>query len=197
METQDCITIRRDKSKDERSKDSSKNGVKVNMYGQAILSSDNLRELLLQGKNIGHLNVIKDEEIELFEEYQSTLLSETITFLDAPEEKLTFDEFHQQCADEWVFPVVYQQIDVHRWLIDKCKTQQEIDRVNEEYVLYKDRDLVMLLRLFIFLVDYMRKNKFIWGVGRGSSVSSYILYLIGVHRVDSLKYGFDIKDYLK
>ena len=177
--------------------DSSKNGVKVNMYGQAILSSDNLRELLLQGKNIGHLNVIKDEEIELFEEYQSTLLSETITFLDAPEEKLTFDEFHQQCADEWVFPVVYQQIDVHRWLIDKCKTQQEIDRVNEEYVLYKDRDLVMLLRLFIFLVDYMRKNKFIWGVGRGSSVSSYILYLIGVHRVDSLKYGFDIKDYLK
>jgi len=197
METQDCITIRRDKSKDERSMDSSKNGVKVNMYGQAILSSDNLRELLLQGKNIGHLNVIKDEEIELFEEYQSTLLSETITFLDAPEEKLTFDEFHQQCADEWVFPVVYQQIDVHRWLIDKCKTQQEIDRVNEEYVLYKDRDLVMLLRLFIFLVDYMRKNKFIWGVGRGSSVSSYILYLIGVHRVDSLKYGFDIKDYLK
>ena len=197
METQDCITIRRDKSKDERSMDSSKNGVKVNMYGQAILSSDNLRELLLQGKNIGHLNVIKDEEIELFEEYQSTLLSETITFLDAPEEKLTFDEFHQQCADEWVFPVVYQQIDVHRWLIDKCKTQQEIDRVNEEYVLYKDRDLVMLLRLFIFLVDYMRKNKFIWGVGRGSSVSSYILYLIGVLRVDSLKYGFDIKDYLK
>lgn len=197
METQDCITIRRDKSKDERSMDSSKNGVKVNMYGQAILSSDNLRELLLQGKNIGHLNVIKDEEIELFEEYQSALLSETITFLDAPEEKLTFDEFHQQCADEWVFPVVYQQIDVHRWLIDKCKTQQEIDRVNEEYVLYKDRDLVMLLRLFIFLVDYMRKNKFIWGVGRGSSVSSYILYLIGVHRVDSLKYGFDIKDYLK
>ena len=197
METQDCITIRRDKSKDERSMDSSKNGVKTNMYGQAILSSDNLRELLLQGKNIGHLNVIKDEEIELFEEYQSALLSETITFLDAPEEKLTFDEFHQQCADEWVFPVVYQQIDVHRWLIDKCKTQQEIDRVNEEYVLYKDRDLVMLLRLFIFLVDYMRKNKFIWGVGRGSSVSSYILYLIGVHRVDSLKYGFDIKDYLK
>ena len=44
---------------------------------------------------------------------------------------------------------------------------------------------------------YVRKNKFIWGVGRGSSVSSYILYLIGVHRVNSLKFGFDIKDYLK
>ena len=167
------------------------------MYGQAILSSDNLRELLLQGKNIGHLNVVRDDDIALYEQYQDNLLYNKVVFLDAPEEILSFDDFHLQKADEWVFPTEYQQIDVHKWLLDKCKTQQEIDRVNEEYLLYKERDLVMLLRLFIFLVDYMRKNKFIWGVGRGSSVSSYILYLIGVHRVDSLKYGFDIKDYLK
>lgn len=173
------------------------NGIKTNKYGQAILSSNHLKELLLQGKNIGHLNVLRDEEIELFEQFQTELLPETIIFLDAPEEKLTFEEFHEKCADEWVFPVVYQQINVLAWLIDKCKTEQEKIRVNEEYKLYEDRDLIMLLRLFIFLVDYMRKNKFIWGVGRGSSVSSYILYLIGVHRVDSLKYGFDIKDYLK
>ena len=174
-----------------------KGGVKVNMYGQAILSSDNLRELLLQGKNIGHLNVTHDEEIELFQKYQAELLQETIVFLDAPEEILTFDEFHQKCAEEWIFQEIYQQIDVKKWLLDKCKTNQEIERVNEEYVLYEERDLIMLLRLFIFLVDYMRKNNFIWGVGRGSSVSSYILFLIGVHRVDSLKYGFDIRDYLK
>lgn len=167
------------------------------MYGQAILSSNELRELLLQGKSISHLNVEPDEEILLFQKYQAELLQETIVFLDAPEEVLTFDEFHQKCADEWIFPEIYQQIDVKKWLLDKCKNSQEIERVEEEYALYEERDLIMLLRLFIFLVDYMRKNKFIWGVGRGSSVSSYILYLIGVHRVDSLKYQFDIKDYLK
>lgn len=171
--------------------------MKTNMYGQAILSSDDLRELLLQGKNISHLNVVFDEEILLHQQYQADLLSEVITFLNAPAEVLTFDEFHQQCADDWIFPVIYQQIDVHTWLIDKCKTEQEVLRVNEEYSMYKERDLIMLLRLFIFLVDYMRKNKFVWGVGRGSSVSSYILYLIGVHRVDSVKYCLDINDYLK
>jgi hypothetical protein len=174
-----------------------KSGIITNKYGQAILSSNHLKELLLQGKNISHLNVIFDEDIELFQKYQSELLPETITFLNAPEEELTFDEFHKKCVDEWVFPIVYQQIDVKAWLLDKCKTQIEIDRVNEEYALYEERDLIMLLRLFIYLVDYMRKNRFIWGVGRGSSVSSYILYLIGVHRVNSLAYGFDIKDYLK
>lgn len=167
------------------------------MYGQAILNSDELRELLLQGKNISHLNVVFDDEIETFKKYQSLLIPDTVTFLDAPEEKLTFDEFHQKCADEWIFPKIYQQIDVLSWLLAKCKTQEEIDRVHEEYILYEERDLIMLLRLFIFLVEYMREHKFVWGVGRGSSVSSYILYLIGVHRVDSLKYGFDIRDYLK
>jgi DNA polymerase III alpha subunit len=174
-----------------------KNGIKMNSYGQAILSDENLRELLLQGKNISHLNVVFNEEIELFEKYQSMLLPETITFLDAPEEKLSFDEFHEKCAGEWIFPTIYQQIDVLSWLYDKCKTQQEIDRVNEEYALFEERELIMLLRLFIFLIDYMRKNKFVWGVGRGSSTSSYILYLIGTHRVNSIKYNLDIKDFLK
>lgn len=174
-----------------------KSQIKINKYGQTILSSDILRELLLQDKNISHLNVIFDDEINLFQKFQAELLQDTITFLGEPEEVLTFDEFHKKCADEWIFPVIYQQIDVKSWLIDKCKTQEEIDRVLEEYILYEERDLIMLLRLFIFLVDYLRRNSFIWGVGRGSSVSSYILYLIGVHRVDSLKYGLDIKDYLK
>src|SRR6478735_6937074 len=93
------------------------NGIKVNMYGQGILSSSDLRELLLQGKSISHLNVEFDDEIKLFQKYQSELLKETITFLDAPEEILTFDEFHQKCADEWIFPEIYQQLDVKKWLL--------------------------------------------------------------------------------
>lgn len=171
--------------------------MKTNKYGQAILSSDNLKELLLQGKNISHLNVVHDEDIELFQKYQSELLSDTIIFLDAPEELLSFEDFHQKCAGEWIFPVIYQQIDVKQWLLLKCKTQQEIDRVNEEYLLYEEHDLIMLLRLFIYLISYFREKEFVWGVGRGSSVSSYILFKIGVHRVDSIKYNLDIRDYLK
>jgi DNA polymerase III alpha subunit len=43
----------------------------------------------------------------------------------------------------------------------------------------------------------MRKNKIVWGVGRGSSVASYVLFLIGIHKVNSLKYNLDIKEFLK
>ena len=174
-----------------------KKDITVNKYGQAILTSDSLRELLLQGKNISHLNVITDEDILLYNTYQAELLRDTITFLDRPDESISCEEFHNKCANEWVFPIIYQQIDVLQWLLDKCKTQQQSDRVREEYKIYEEKDLVMLLRLFIYVISYMRENNFIWGVGRGSSVSSYILYLIGVHRVDSLKYSLSITDYLK
>ena len=48
-----------------------------------------------------------------------------------------------------------------------------------------------------YLVDTLRKNNIIWGVGRGSSVASYVLYLLGVHRIDSLYYDLDITEFLK
>jgi DNA polymerase III alpha subunit len=174
-----------------------KDSLKVNIYGQAILSSDELRELVLQGKNIGHLNVVFDDDINMFLKYQDQLLNDAIVFLDRPEELLSFDDFHKQCADQWIFPELYQKMEILPWLLKKCQTQQQIDRVRLEYQMYIDRDLEMLLKLFIYLVDYMREKSFVWGVGRGSSVSSYILFLIGIHHVDSIKYSLDIKDYLK
>jgi DNA polymerase III alpha subunit len=63
--------------------------------------------------------------------------------------------------------------------------------------LYDERHLEPVLQLMIFLVDTFRKNKIVWGVGRGSSVASYCLYLIGVHRINSLRYGLDIGEFLK
>jgi len=49
----------------------------------------------------------------------------------------------------------------------------------------------------IYLVDFMRENEIVWGVGRGSSVASYVLYLIGVHRIDSIKFGLDWREFLR
>jgi len=54
-----------------------------------------------------------------------------------------------------------------------------------------------LLRYMIYLVDFMRENNIVWGVGRGSSVASYVLYLIGVHRINSIQYGLDWHEFLR
>jgi DNA polymerase III alpha subunit len=48
-----------------------------------------------------------------------------------------------------------------------------------------------------YIVDTLRKNQIVWGVGRGSSVASYALYLIGVHKIDSVKYDLPIGEFFK
>ena len=63
--------------------------------------------------------------------------------------------------------------------------------------MFEERKMMNVLRFLIYLVDSMRKNKIVWGVGRGSSVASYVLFLIGIHKVNSLKYNLDIKEFLK
>ena len=48
-----------------------------------------------------------------------------------------------------------------------------------------------------YVVDTLRDNNIVWGVGRGSSVSSYVLYLIGIHKIDSVKYALPIDEFFK
>ena len=62
---------------------------------------------------------------------------------------------------------------------------------------YQERGLFDLLRYLKYLVDVMCDNHVIWGVGRGSSVASYVLYLLGVHRIDSLYYDLDPAEFLR
>jgi DNA polymerase III alpha subunit len=74
---------------------------------------------------------------------------------------------------------------------------KEWDRVQEELTAFAERGMEDLLRYMIYLVDFMRENDIVWGVGRGSSVASYVLYLIGVHRINSIQYGLDWREFLR
>jgi DNA polymerase III alpha subunit len=78
-----------------------------------------------------------------------------------------------------------------------CKTEEQTDRVSLELELFIQHNMMDLLFYLKYLVDTLRQNKIVWGVGRGSSVASYILFLIGVHKIDSIKYDLDIKEFLK
>ena len=82
-------------------------------------------------------------------------------------------------------------------LLGLCKRTDERERVMMEMELFRERDLIPLLRLMFALVAHFRAEKVVWGVGRGSSVASYCLFLIGVHKLDSLRYGLDVREFLK
>jgi DNA polymerase III alpha subunit len=63
--------------------------------------------------------------------------------------------------------------------------------------MFQERDMFIVLKYLKYLVDIMRKNNIVWGVGRGSSVASFVLFLIGIHRINSLYFQLEIGEFLK
>jgi DNA polymerase III alpha subunit len=105
--------------------------------------------------------------------------------------------FHRHRQGQWFMPEEYQNLDIAEYLISLCKTNLELERVADELLLYQDQNLFNLLRYLKYLVDVMQENNIVYGVGRGSSVASYVLYLLEVHRIDSIKYQLDVREFLR
>ncbi len=105
--------------------------------------------------------------------------------------------FDGVCQSEWFMPDQYKNMNVIEYIIKLTNTPQEYKRVDEELQEFKKRDMLDLLKYMIYLVDFMRDNNIIWGVGRGSSVASYVLYLIGVHKINSIQFGLDWREFLR
>ena len=110
---------------------------------------------------------------------------------------LSVDEYDMQNQHNWLMPEEYKQLDIAQHVIDLCETQPEIQRAGEELLMFQERNLFNLLKYLKYLVDTMKSNDVIWGVGRGSSVASYVLYLLGVHRIDSMYYDLDPGEFLR
>jgi len=107
------------------------------------------------------------------------------------------EDFDHQNQGNWLMPDEYKNLDIAEYVLGLCESEAALQRVGEELLLYQARDLFDLLRYLKFLVDLMQKNNLIGGVGRGSSVASYVLYLLKVHRIDSLHYNLDIAEFLR
>ena len=106
--------------------------------------------------------------------------------------------FDDVCQSEWFMPEEYKTLNVYDYVMNKAGDDlAELERVEEELAQFKVRGMDNLLRYMIYLLDYMRENGIVWGVGRGSSVASYVLYLIGVHRINSIQYDLDWREFLR
>lgn len=99
-------------------------------------------------------------------------------------------------TNKWFIPDDYCP-DLTAMLYDMCETEEQKERVNLELELFIKNEIYDVLHVMKYIVDTLRKNNVVWGVGRGSSVASYVLFLIGVHKIDSIKYKLPIEEFFK
>lgn len=153
------------------------------------IAETDLVELLYQGKT-GPLTV----PAELLDVYNAGCreLGQELIF-----KATALPESPEEAIKQWNIPAEYVEMDLDVYFANKINTIEEAMRVAEELALFRERGLEPMLRFMIYLVKVMEDNKIIWGVGRGSSVSSFLLFLVGLHQVNPIKYNLDIKEFIR
>jgi len=175
-----------------------KTNQRIDEWGRVVLDEAGLLELFYKGlAQTPDVLAENTSAVQTYNEWCETFstpeqMVEVFKPLDIDPEV-----FHQDRQNEWLLPQEYLDLDIEAYLIGRCTEQNQIDRVLEELELFQKFNLYNALRLFVYIVDTLRSNNVWWGVGRGSSVASYCLFLIGIHRIDSLKYQLDIREFLK
>ena len=170
--------------------------MKYDQYGQAYTDSNELCDLLYKNPTLD----ISRFQVEDSLEYNRSVaeLHAELDLLDSYHSiNQTVEEFDRVLQANWRMPKEYKDMDIAEYVLGLCQQEHELQRVGQELLLYQERNLFDLLRYLKYLVDILRKNNVVWGVGRGSSVASYVLFLIGVHKIDSLYYNLDIDEFLK
>ena len=170
-----------------------------NKFGEMIFSESDVCDLVMQGRDLDSLrgmlvdpSVNIEQVIRYVENYNGTL---SYPVLQADNVSVPAFDLAQQ--KNWHMPDYYKNMDIAQHVLALCLTEDELQRCGQELLLYQARDLFPLLQYLTYLVDVMRENRVIWGVGRGSSVASYVLYKLGVHRIDSLFYQLDATEFLR
>lgn len=170
--------------------------MKYDKYGRTYTTSDELCELLYKNPDL-NLSLFQVEDPQEFNRSRADLHAEVPWLSGYVELADSISMFDARFQRRWHMPEEYKELDIAAYVLGLCQKDYELQRVGQELLLFQERDAFDLLRYLKYLVDTLRKNNIVWGVGRGSSVASYTLFLLGVHKIDSIFYNLDIEEFLK
>jgi DNA polymerase III alpha subunit len=166
--------------------------MRVDEFGSCVYQDGDLFDLIYKDM-LDFDDITVDPSIEMSYFMQNTGIQ--LREYHAPD--MSVVEFDKKNQDNWLIPSEYLKFDIYQYCVNVSENDQQLIRCLEELCIYEKLGFIPILSVLKYIVDVLRENKIIWGVGRGSSVSSYVLYKLGVHRVDSLKYNLDYTEFLR
>lgn len=173
--------------------------MRSNKFGETILNTDDAFKALYSGKVLDFNNTLFEPN-DTLEKFNRAVIENFDDFskLKVYQENIDLEiaDYDKENQKSWFMPEEYKSIDIEEFLVSQCP-EHNYERLATELELFHQYNMMDLLKYLKYLVDTMRQHNIVWGVGRGSSVASYALFLIGVHKIDSIKYGLDINEFLK
>jgi DNA polymerase III alpha subunit len=168
---------------------------KTNEHGDVIFTEDDAIDLLYTNPDFD-ISKLFFEDTAKYDAALREMGLDLPAIRNTPE-RGSLQEFDHKNCEQWHMPESYYQINVLQWLLERCQTDEERLRVQVEYDLFEKKRFIRVLQFLIYFVNTLRDNNIVWGVGRGSSVASFCLFLIGVHKINPLLYNLDITEFLR
>lgn len=127
--------------------------------------------------------------------------AQALTQFSQVSERLDHWPFEPRAPDvqdrTWFTPPEYQCINLSDHVLSRCTTQEQLERAQWELRMIQELDAEHIFLHLIYLVDEWRKHDLVWGIGRGSSVSCFVLYVIGINKINPLDYDLDPREFFK
>jgi DNA polymerase III alpha subunit len=160
------------------------------MVAEAIIRGVRPSEIRIRGT---------DQEVELF----NREVSEADVLRSDSSEPVNIDM-------AWQLPQKYKDLNLREYVFDKFievgarlgyanlsepECDAYADRLDAELAEIERRGMVEFTKTIIFVLDTFREKGILWGVGRGSSCASYVLYILGLHVVDCVKFNVPMEEF--
>lgn len=169
--------------------------MRLDKYSNPVFNDKDLFEALYSGYEFDPADtVLVESRTQDIQQLESSI---GFKFLEPYETHFEIEDYDSACQQLWNMPEEYKNFDIEEWCLGKCSNVEQVSRVLDELEAFKARNMLDLLRWLKYFVDTCSKENIVWGLGRGSSVASYILYLIGVHSIDPIKYNLDWQEFLR
>lgn len=165
--------------------------------GVSIVTPEKAAELLSRGVLPSELRIQGDsEEIQLFNQQ----VAEAERLLTDADEPIRLDM-------SWRLPESYKSIDIGEDVraalaknIQRLGYSEELqvqahERIELELAEIKRRGMIEFMATIMYVLAVFREKGVVWGVGRGSSCASYVLFILGLHSVDALKHQIPLEEF--
>ena len=169
---------------------------KRNEYGDCEYTVDDVIELIYSDPEID-ITKLHTAENTRYNNSIDSVESSLGKMLHERKRTMSLEQFDKEHINNWHMPDTYAELDVSQWLLEKCTSKQERERVQAEMLLFEQKGFVKVLQFLIYFVNVLREQNVVWGVGRGSSVASFCLFLIGVHKINPIQYNLDYREFLR
>lgn len=168
--------------------------MRLDPFSNPIFNNNDIFEALYKGQTLSpEMFVEPNDDVAKLEETTGLKFWKPLDDYD-----ISLEEYDSTLQTDWFMPDEYKTLDIEAWIWEQTPPwDPQHTRVTEELAAFKERNMMDLLRWLKYFVDTCRANNIVWGVGRGSSVASYVLFLIGVHKIDSIKYNLDWQEFLR